>query len=134
MLEGLSGGRPLIGIGVDIAEVARIRRSFERHGDHFRDRVYTVAEQEYCLRQANPYPAFAARWAAKEAVAKAFGTGIGADLDLTSITVTRQPSGKPGIDLDAKGKRLLDRVGGSAVLISLSHTSETAIAFAAVVG
>ena len=125
---------PILGIGVDIVSVGRIRELLERQGDRFIQRVYTEVEQEYCARYRQPYERYAARFAAKEAVAKAFTTGIGEYLDWRSIGVASGERGQPEIVLDAKGDALLKQFGGSGVAISLSHTSDTAIAFAAILG
>jgi holo-[acyl-carrier protein] synthase len=120
----------VIGIGNDVAEVGRIREAHERHGSGFLTRIFTKDEQAYCLDKKNPYPHFAARFAAKEAVSKAFGTGIGAALDWTSIEVVKGPLEEPLIQLDEKGAQLLRQRGGQKVLITLTHTRELAFAVA----
>ena len=125
---------PVIGIGVDIVDIARIREIYERQGERFIARVFTEVEQEYCLRMKFPHKHLAARFAAKEAVSKAFSTGIGDFLNWTSISVVSGSRGEPSIVLDEKGEQLLENVGGAAVAISLSHTESTAIAFATIVG
>ena len=103
-----------LGVGVDLVEVDRIRKSRENHGEHFLEKVFTPEEQEYCLAMSDPDPHFAARFAAKEAVSKAFGTGIGAEIGWLSVSVSRQDS------------------GGEQVLLSLSHLKEMAVAFAVI--
>lgn len=125
---------PVVGIGVDIVSVQRIRELIERQGERFIQRVYTDAEQAYCARYRQPYERYAARFAAKEAVAKAFTTGIGESLEWRSVGVVTGERGQPEIVLDEKGLRLLKQLGGAGVAISLSHTSDTAIAFAAILG
>ncbi|NEQ66674.1 MAG: holo-[acyl-carrier-protein] synthase [Symploca sp. SIO2D2] len=125
---------PIMGIGVDIVDIARIREIYDRQGERFLARVFTETEQSYCLRMKFPHKHLAARFAAKEAVSKAFSTGIGDFLNWTSISVVSGTRGEPTIVLDEKGQELLRRVGGAAVAVSLSHTEETAIAFAAIVG
>ncbi len=125
---------PVLGIGVDIVSVSRIRDLLARQGKRFAERVYTPAEQAYCSRFKDPAERYAARFAAKEAVAKAFTTGIGEQLDWKSVGVVGGERGQPTVELDEKGQRLLAQVGGRHVAISLSHTSETAIAFAAIIG
>ncbi len=125
---------PTLGIGVDIVDVSRIRDLHERQGDRFIDRVYTESEKAYCLGMRFPDTHLAARFAAKEAISKAFSTGIGEHLNWTSMSIERGDRGQPTVELDDKGKRLLKKVGGSTVLISLSHTDTTAIAFAAILG
>ncbi|MDQ8204819.1 holo-ACP synthase [Pelagicoccus sp. SDUM812003] len=125
---------PVLGIGVDIVSVKRIRDLIDRQGDRFLHRVYTKAEREYCLKYKDPGERFAARFAAKEAVAKAFTTGIGEHLTWTSVSVVPGERGEPLVELDEKGRHLLHQVRGKYVAISLSHTDETAIAFATILG
>lgn len=128
----LTGGN-VLGVGVDLTEVARIRSAHAKHGQAFLDKVFTAAEQALCLAKANPYPSLAARFAAKEAVSKAFGTGLGTDLYLTSVAVLHGPEENPMVVLDEKATALLQRQGGTRVLISLTHTDDLAQAFAVVV-
>ncbi len=125
---------PVLGIGVDIVSVSRIRDLIERQGDRFIERVYTPAEREYCSKFKDPSERYAARFAAKEAVAKAFTTGIGEHLNWKSIGVVSGERGQPEVELDELGKVLLYQVGGNHVAVSLSHTEETAIAFATIIG
>lgn len=124
---------PVIGIGVDIVSVSRIRDLIERQGDRFLERVYTPAEREYCAKFKDPSERYAARFAAKEAVAKAFTTGIGEHLNWKSVGIVSGERGQPEVELDALGKALLSQVGGTHVAVSLSHTEETAIAFATII-
>ncbi|MCD8481838.1 MAG: holo-ACP synthase [Verrucomicrobia bacterium] len=123
------GGR-VLGIGVDLTECDRIAAILERQGEAFLRKVFTQEEQAYCLRQSNPAPGLAARFAAKEAVSKCFGTGIGEKLDWLSIEVCKGPAEEPFIRLHGKGLDLLRSVGGSGILLSLSHTRQLAIAAA----
>jgi holo-[acyl-carrier protein] synthase len=132
-LPAIPQGGALIGIGADIVDIARIRAAHERHAAPFLDRVFTPDEIAYCLRMANPYPHLAARFAAKEAVAKAFATGIGAELGWHSIAIYHGPRQEPLIRLDEKATALLARAGATRVLITLSHTASTALAVAALV-
>ena len=126
-------GGALVGIGADIVEVARIRAAHERHGGAFLERVFTADEIAYCLGMGNPYPHLAARFAAKEAVAKAFATGIGAELGWHSVCVCHGPRHEPLARLDEKARALLARARATQVLITLSHTATTALAVAAVI-
>jgi len=126
-------GGNVIGVGIDLAEVDRIQASCERYKQRFFDRIYTADEQAFCLDKKNPYPHFAARFAAKEAVSKAFSTGIGAELNWTSIEVIKGERNEPYIKLDKKGQALLKAVGGTDVLVSLSHSKKLAQAVAVVV-
>ena len=125
---------PVIGIGVDMVSVTRIRELLERQGERFLDRVFTPVEREYCSKFRDPSERYAARFAAKEAVAKAFSTGIGERLNWSSIGIKSGGRGQPEVELDELGESLLREVGGSHVAVSLSHTGETAIAFAAIIG
>ncbi|TAL01994.1 MAG: holo-ACP synthase [Verrucomicrobia bacterium] len=120
----------ILGTGIDIIEVARIAASFERFGERFVNRILHPAEIEYCLTHKNPAPFLAARFAAKEAISKAFGTGIGAQLGWQDLEVKRKPSGEPYVVLHGGGKTLLESRRGKHVLISLSHTESYAAAMA----
>lgn len=132
LLPRIAGGT-LLGIGVDLVDVDRIRGIHQRQGDRFLNRVYSAEEQEYCLRCKNPYPGLAVRFAAKEAVAKAFRTGIGEFLGWTSIAVTKGEMGEPYIQLDESGQSLLRQIGGNEVMITLTHTFTLAQAMAAII-
>jgi holo-[acyl-carrier protein] synthase len=118
------------GVGIDIIEVARIRSSHEKFGARFADRILHQAEAAYCLSHKDPAPFLAVRFAAKEAVSKAFGTGIGAQLGWHDMEVRRKDSGEPYLVLHGKGRELLERRGGGRVHISLSHTVQHATAVA----
>jgi len=119
-----------MGVGIDLTEIPRIRALHEGHGARFLKRIYTSEEEAYCLSMKNPYPSLAARFAAKEAVSKAFGTGIGAEIGFTDIEVCRGGRGEPLVSLHGNGLQLMKTVGASAVLLSLSHTRESATAIA----
>lgn len=125
---------PVLGIGVDLVSVSRIRGLIDRQGERFLERVFTRSEREYCAKFRDPSERYAARFAAKEAVAKAFSTGIGGHLDWKSISVVSGERGQPEVELDEKGQALLRHVGATHVAVSLSHTADSAIAFAAIVG
>jgi holo-[acyl-carrier protein] synthase len=120
----------ILGIGIDIIEVARIQASYEKFGERFLNRILHPNEINYCLSHRIPGPFLAARFAAKEAISKAFGTGIGAQLAWQDMEVGRKDSGEPFVILHERGKALLETRGGRAVLISLSHTQEHATAVA----
>jgi holo-[acyl-carrier protein] synthase len=120
----------ILGIGIDIIEVARIQSSYEKYGERFLSRILHPNEAEYCLSHRAPGPFLAARFAAKEAVSKAFGTGIGAQLGWKDIEVVKRQTGEPFIVLHGRGQELLRARGGRAVLVSLSHTQEHATAVA----
>lgn len=120
----------ILGIGTDLVEIDRIERALGRHGERFRDKVFTPAEKAYCESMRAPAKYYAARFAAKEAVSKAFGTGIGEELDWVSIGVEHNPQGAPQIVLDEKGRKFLAQRGGTRIHISLTHTETHAQAFA----
>jgi len=129
----LPPGGTLIGLGCDIIEVERIRLALEKHGDRFLKRVFTEEEQAYCNRLKYSHKHYAARWAAKEAVAKAFTTGIGPHLDWTSVSVYHGERQHPLVRLDAKAQALLEHVGATHVWLTLSHIDTHAVAVAALV-
>jgi holo-[acyl-carrier protein] synthase len=120
----------ILGIGFDIIEVERIRKAWKCHGERFARRILRDAEMNYCIAQADPGPSLAARFAAKEAVSKAFGTGIGVDLGWQDIEIDRLPSGQPVLRLHDKGARLLVERGGRIIHLSLSHSAGHAAAVA----
>lgn len=121
------------GIGIDLIEVDRITRALDRQGDRFRNRVFTAGELAYCDGMKVPGPHFAARFAAKEAVSKAFGTGIGGQLGWKSTEVLRDPRGQPLVRLDEAGREMLRKIRASDVLLSLAHTRQHATAVAILV-
>jgi holo-[acyl-carrier protein] synthase len=120
----------ILGLGIDLIEVARIESSYERFGERFLNRILHPAEIAYCLSHKAPGPFLAARFAAKEAISKAFGTGIGAQLGWHDMEVGRKPSGEPYVILHGAGQKLLEARGGRVVLLSLSHTQTHATAVA----
>ena len=120
----------ILGVGIDIIEVARIAASYERFGERFLKRILHPNEIAYCLSHKAPGPFLAARFAAKEAISKAFGTGIGAELGWQDMEVGRKESGEPFVILHEAGQKLLQSRGARMVLISLSHTQAHAAAVA----
>jgi holo-[acyl-carrier protein] synthase len=129
----LPPGGLLIGLGSDLVDVARVAGVRERQGERFLSRVFTAEERAYCDGMKYPDKHYAARFAAKEAVSKAFTTGIGAELGWKSISVYHGSRHEPLVRLDEKGEALLKQVGGTHVLLTLSHTDTAAMAVAAVV-
>src|SRR4051812_43195132 len=129
----LPAGGILIGLGADLVEVDRIKGVLDRQGERFLNRVFTEEERAYCLGMKYPHKHFAARFAAKEAVSKAFTTGIGAELGWKSISVYHGERHEPLVRLDQKGIALLKQVGASHVMLTLSHTDTNALAVAALV-
>ncbi|PYM15287.1 MAG: 4'-phosphopantetheinyl transferase [Verrucomicrobia bacterium] len=124
----------ILGVGIDIIEVARIRASCEKFGERFLKRILRPEEIAYCLSHRNPAPFFAARFAAKEAISKAFGTGIGRQIGWQDMEIGREESGKPFVILHGGGQSLLERRGGKAFHLSLSHTENYATAVAILEG
>jgi holo-[acyl-carrier protein] synthase len=120
----------ILGVGIDIIEVARIEASYQKFGERFLNRILLPGEINYCLSHRAPGPFLAARFAAKEAVSKAFGTGIGAQLGWQDIEVARKDTGEPYVILHQKGQQLLNQRRARALLISLSHTQAHAAAMA----
>src|SRR5580704_233781 len=108
----------ILGIGIDIIEVARIEASHEKFGERFLNRILLPDEISYCLSHRKPGPFLAARFAAKEAVSKAFGTGIGAELGWQDIEIRRRESGEPYVVLHGKGQELFQARGAKKLHIS----------------
>jgi holo-[acyl-carrier protein] synthase len=124
----------ILGTGIDIIEVARIASSFEKFGERFVNRILLPAEIAYCLSHRRPAPFLAARFAAKEAISKAFGTGIGAQLGWQDMEIRRKESGEPFVVLHGKGEILYVSRGARQLQISLSHTENYAAATAILEG
>jgi len=118
----------IIGSGIDLAEIGRIQQSMDRYGARFLDRVYTAAEQAYCRRKRNAAESFAARFAAKEAGAKALGTGISFGVSWREIEVVRQPGGRPVLKFHGRAAEIAARLGVIHSALSLTHTAELAMA------
>ncbi len=118
----------IFGLGTDMVEISRIQKAIEKN-PRFLQKVYTEKEIAYCQRKRNPWQSFAARFAAKEAVSKAMGTGLG-KIGLTDIEVENQSSGQPKIVLYGAAKDFAREKGLGRVHISLSHSEAYAIATA----
>lgn len=119
----------IVGIGTDMVEIARIAGVLARHGDRFRQRVLTPAERRQFSDAHAEARWFAKRYAAKEAVAKAFGTGIGAQLSFQDVVVGREASGRPVLSFRAAGIVLAAQAGVVRAHLSLSDEREMALAF-----
>jgi holo-[acyl-carrier protein] synthase len=118
----------IIGIGIDLAEIKRIQQSMDRYGARFLDRVYTATEQAYCSRKRNAAESFAARFAAKEAGAKALGTGISFGVSWREIEVVRLPGGRPTLRFHGRAAQIAAHLGVTRSALSLTHTTELAMA------
>ena len=118
----------IVGTGVDLAEVARIRRSIERYGARFVERVYTAREIAYVERKANKYERYAARFAAREAGMKAIGTGWRGGVTWQDFEVTNLASGKPTLAFHGVAAAVAAKLGVTNVALSMTHTSELGMA------
>jgi holo-[acyl-carrier protein] synthase len=118
----------IVGTGVDLAEVPRIRKSVERYGRRFVDRVFTPAEIAYVERKANKYERYAARFAAKEAGMKAIGTGWKRGVTWHDFEVANLPTGKPTLRLSGVAAEFAARLKVRNISLSITHTAEVAMA------
>ena len=124
----------ILGVGLDLVEVGRIRDSLERLGERFARRILCPAEYEYCFSHTDPSTHVAARFAAKEAVSKAFGTGIGTELGWLDIEVIRLESGSTQVRLQGAGTQLMERRSAKIIHLNLTHTAQYASAVAILEG
>ncbi|HIE51580.1 MAG TPA: holo-ACP synthase [Armatimonadetes bacterium] len=124
----------ILGLGIDIVEIERIRRAVERFGERFLHRALTDEEWSAFVNYAHPFPHYAGRFAAKEAVMKALGTGWGGGVGWQQIVVTNRPSGEPQVELRGAAAERLKQLGGKRVLVSISHSQHYAVAVAIVEG
>jgi holo-[acyl-carrier protein] synthase len=115
------------GLGNDIIEIDRMRASIERQGQHFLNRLFTQNEQDYCYKFKDPAPHFAGRFSAKEAIAKALGTGFGAHLSWHDIEIINDALGKPIVHLSEAIKKKYDH---PKILVAISHSATHATAVA----
>ena len=123
-----------LALGLDLVEVDRIRGLLQRTGDAFKQKIFTAEEVAYCDANADPAIHYAARWAAKEAVAKALGTGFSDGVSWADIAVQRQPNGAPQIHLSGRAAALAAALGIQKWLLALTHTHTTAAASAVGLG
>jgi holo-[acyl-carrier protein] synthase len=120
----------VIGIGTDIVEIARVEQVWRRHGDRFVTRILSPVERQEFSAQQQPWRYLAKRFAAKEAVAKSLGTGIGIHLSWQDIHIRRSEAGAPLVQLSPRGGALALSLGGTQVLLTLSDERAYAVAFA----
>jgi holo-[acyl-carrier protein] synthase len=118
----------VFGIGIDVVEVARIASAIERHGEPFLAKIFTTAERAYCESRKQSAMHYAARFAAKEAVSKALGTGIGGDAGLHDLEVIHDAKGAPKIRLSGAAEAFAQEHGITEIQISLTHASDYAAA------
>ncbi len=118
----------VVGMGTDLTEIGRVERSIARFGERFLERIYTPGEIAYCMSKKNSAESFAARFAAKEAGAKALGTGISRGVSWKEFEVRRAPSGKPSLVLSGRAAALAAELGVARISLSLTHTRDLAMA------
>ncbi len=124
----------MLGLGTDIVEIVRIGEMIERHGALFLERVYTKKEVAYCQKRASSYQHFAGRWAAKEAVLKALGTGWAKGIAWRDVEVLTLPSGQPRVLVHGAVEELSKQAGITGYLLSISHCRSHATATAVALG
>jgi holo-[acyl-carrier protein] synthase len=118
----------IVGTGIDIAEVPRIGQAIERFGERFLQRIFTAGEIRYCDSKANRVERYAARFAAKEAAMKALGTGWNHGVRWRDCEVVRAPGGRPTMTFHGKAGEFAAKMGVKNIALSLTHTTEQAIA------
>jgi holo-[acyl-carrier protein] synthase len=118
----------IIGSGIDLVEIERIQQTMDRYGHRFIDRVFTAAEQAYCQRKRKSAESFAARFAAKEAGAKALGTGISFGVSWLEIEVVRDPGGRPSLAFHGRAAEIAAQLGVARSALSITHTAGLAMA------
>ena len=118
----------IVGTGVDIVEIERIRKVMERQKDRFINRVFTPEEQRFCKKFRNPAPHFSARFAAKEALFKALGTGWAKGVSWLDVEVQRKDRHAPIMVLHGEAEKQSVRLGANRVHLSLSHSDQWAVA------
>jgi holo-[acyl-carrier protein] synthase len=124
----------IIGIGTDITECLRIAKMIERHGELFIDRVYTPEEVKYCQNRKQATQHFTGRWAAKEAILKAIGTGWRRGISWRDMEIRNEPGGKPIVAVRGGVKEVVEQLGITEIQVSISHCRSHATAFAVAVG
>jgi len=112
----------IIGLGIDIVDIPRFRKTLEKRGKKFIDRIFLPSEKKYCRAKANPWIHFAGRFAAKEAVAKAFGTGIGKEIGWLDMEILSLDSKAPVVRLSRRAAMLARQHRAKNILVSISHT------------
>jgi holo-[acyl-carrier protein] synthase len=124
----------ILGTGIDIVEVARVAETVEKFGERFLNRCFHPDEIAYCQQMKFPAIHLAARFAAKEAISKAFGTGIGKQLGWRDMEIRKKKSGEPFAVLHEKGAELAKQRGVTQIFISLTHSKDYAAANCVLVG
>lgn len=122
------------GVGADLIRVARLEKAVRRSGQRFLERVFASEELQYCQGKKNPFPHLAVRFAAKEAILKALGTGWGLGLGWKEVLIYHDEEGRPRVRLEGKAQERAQKMGVADILISLSHEGDYALAFAVAQG
>jgi len=120
----------IVAHGIDLVDFPRIEEMIKRHGEHFLNKVFTAAEQDYARANKNGTEKLAGRFAAKEAVLKLMGTGWRGKIAWTDIEIVNNPTGQPKVTLCGEVKKIADRLGVKHISISITHTANFAIASA----
>jgi holo-[acyl-carrier protein] synthase len=115
-------GEQVLGMGIDIVDIPRFRKTLVSRGSRFINRIFLPSEKKYCGAKPSPWIHYAGRFASKEAIAKAFGTGIGKELNWLDIEIISSDSRAPFVKLSPRAKRLLRRRRIKNILVSISHT------------
>src|SRR6266849_10076656 len=118
----------IIGMGIDVEEVERVKGAKERQGERFLNRIFTEKEREYCEKFKEKYERYAGRFAVKEAAMKALGTGWSRGVRWVDVEVVRQRGGRPSLALKGEARKIADALGVKNIAVSITHTSEQAIA------
>lgn len=118
----------IVGLGVDIAEVERVKAAIERRGVSFLRRVFTAAEIAYCEKFKNKFERYAGRFAAKEAAMKALGTGWRSGVRWVDLEVVRERSGRPTMSISGEAGKIAERLGVKRIALSITHTETQALA------
>jgi holo-[acyl-carrier protein] synthase len=118
----------IVGVGVDIVEIPRLRKTLARYGDRFIKRVFTPEEKDYCAAHADPAPHYAVRFAAKEALFKALGTGWAKGVTWQDVEVRRKSPGAPSLEVTGEAQKVSRTFGTKSIHLSLSHSEDSAIA------
>src|SRR5260221_6460516 len=118
----------IIGLGIDVEEVERVKGAMQRQGERFLKRIFTEKERAYCEQFKDKFERYAGRFAVKEAAMKALGTGWSRGVRWVDVEVVRQRGGRPSLALKGEAKKIADAMGVKNIAVSITHTSEQAIA------
>ncbi|MFQ5587775.1 MAG: holo-ACP synthase [Nitrospiria bacterium] len=118
----------ILGVGIDMVRISRMEDIIARRGHRFLERVFTAEERTYCLKKSRAHVCFSGRFAVKEALLKALGTGLSAGVSWKDIETLRQASGPPAVRLSGRVRELADKMGVSAIFPSITHDGDYAVA------